>query len=187
MMKHASALQGALLSYCLCAVSVVGCTNAESPVAPATYRLTESDDDPDEPQAPPAPESSPADPEESSEPEPNDPSHAADQPRVRAVQDTNVENAALNDWGCDKVLGISALNSYGRWGACCDVHDSCFEQYGCTANSWTPGSKEPPECASICNTNVFTCAFTYPGPGPSVCATSLEKPCGSYRSGPGPH
>ncbi len=33
--------------------------------------------------------------------------------------------------GCDAVI-----QSCGHRGECCDVHDACYHQYGCTEHSW---------------------------------------------------
>lgn len=39
--------------------------------------------------------------------------------------------AIRDNYGCDAVI-----NSCGKKGKCCDVHDACYKQHGCTMISW---------------------------------------------------
>jgi len=93
---------------------------------------------------------------------------------------TQVENAVLgnyDNWGCDLLPGqYNTIASCGSKGGCCDVHDACYRQYGCTASSWT--SWPWTTCQVKCNAPVVAC-FAASHPGPSVCC-SLGN-CGNPR------
>lgn len=89
---------------------------------------------------------------------------------VAQLVHTNVTNAVsgqdYDNWGCDKVMGIELVDSYGRNGACCDAHDACYAANKCKAESWAPfvGSKE----CDRCNDQILYCVANV-HPGPSIC------------------
>lgn len=92
---------------------------------------------------------------------------------------TKVSNAMANgeaydSYGCD--IPTWAVNSCGSKGKCCDVHDACYAQHGCTSSSWywtTPGG-----ACDKCNGNVVHC-ITFTNPGPSSCCAAGN--CGQPR------
>ena len=65
--------------------------------------------------------------------------------------------------GCDLLGGG---DSFGPKGACCDAHDKCYADNGCTEASWN--GSEGPVC-SQCNANVQNCFLSSSNPGPSIC------------------
>jgi len=93
---------------------------------------------------------------------------------------TQVESAVLgtyDNWGCDLLPGqYNTIASCGSKGGCCDVHDACYKNYGCTASSWT--SAPWSTCQWRCNAPAVAC-FAASNPGPSVCC-SLGN-CGQPR------
>ncbi|CAF1641090.1 unnamed protein product, partial [Didymodactylos carnosus] len=78
---------------------------------------------------------------------------------------------AIDNHGCDALV-----DSCGSKGACCDEHDDCYAQHGCTACSWI-WSDSP--CDS-CNNEVMQC-ITWQNPGPSRCCAAGN--CGQKRQG----
>jgi hypothetical protein len=92
------------------------------------------------------------------------------------------QSNTANNWGCDTdIPGVLDMSS-SEWGACCDVHDTCYEVNNCTADSWSDVDATP---CKACNDAVTTCMMTTPGPGPSLCTNPANNlPCGTYRSGP---
>jgi len=64
--------------------------------------------------------------------------------------------------GCDLASGG---DSFTNKGACCDTHDKCYADNGCTEASWN--GSEGAAC-SQCNANVVAC-FRDQTPGRSIC------------------
>jgi len=74
-----------------------------------------------------------------------------------------------DNYGCDAVV-----SSCGNKGKCCDHHDSCYKQHGCSAISWFYlwGN-----CRS-CNMAVMACVVRL-NPGTSSCCA--QNNCGQPR------
>ena len=180
-------------------VLMLGCESPQA-IAPAEYALRSAsvtDDDPDDPNEPGDP-NEPSEPDEPGSPdgttqEPQEPEGPGDtEPEEGDPQTgepstteptTRTGGAVLNNWGCDTLNGEMTIDSYGPYGACCDEHDTCYEKYGCTMDSFT--SRLPEGCGE-CNDRVIACSFQEVPPGPSICASATDesKKCGKYRSGP---
>ena len=43
----------------------------------------------------------------------------------------NIHRQKRDNYGCD-----AFVTSCGSKGACCDVHDQCYKEHGCTWTSW---------------------------------------------------
>ncbi|MBK7533813.1 MAG: hypothetical protein IPI49_00290 [Myxococcales bacterium] len=88
--------------------------------------------------------------------------------------------------GCDSAA--SSLSCGSGVGACCDVHDQCYAQHGCTAASWagtilTVGLGALVSDCVACNTAVAACMVTS-SPGDAACCSADE--CGdSHHCGDG--
>lgn len=91
----------------------------------------------------------------------------------------NVSNAmeygeTYDNYGCD--IPTWTVSSCGSKGKCCDVHDACYAQYGCTSSSWY--GYGPVICDTKCNANVVSCILNT-NPGPSSCCAAHK--CGQPR------
>ncbi|HVZ36744.1 MAG TPA: hypothetical protein VG963_30160, partial [Polyangiaceae bacterium] len=87
--------------------------------------------------------------------------------------------AANNDWGCDLGPELGMQASCSNKGQCCDVHDSCYEQHGCTASSWLHPVIDS-TCEYACNLPVVAC-MALANPGPSQCCGETLNYCGLPR------
>lgn len=80
-----------------------------------------------------------------------------------------------DNWGCDLGPIASAVNC-GSTGACCDYHDACFYNNGCSASDWyhtlycdaLPNSAACYTACDQCNVTVRSCILNE-SPGPSTC------------------
>lgn len=81
-------------------------------------------------------------------------------------------------WGCDLLPSrFSGIISCGPKGACCDRHDACYAENGCTASSWGQLPWRP--CQVRCNIPATGCFLSGFGNGPSVCCALGN--CGQPR------
>jgi hypothetical protein len=111
----------------------------------------------------------------------------------------------LDNWGCDLRFATD-IASCSLKGGCCDDHDACFAQRGCTAASWAhtfacsaiavqAGEQADPVtglvldlafyCYDGCDLCNITAGICFVGPflpGPSVCCNPLCYICGIPRN-----
>ncbi|CAF3420513.1 unnamed protein product [Rotaria sp. Silwood1] len=82
---------------------------------------------------------------------------------------TSIQLLPKNYPGCDALI-----DSCGQKGACCDIHDDCYQKNRCTRVSWII----PLSIACIkCNVDVVNCIMTQ-NPGPSRCCQNDRQCCG---------
>jgi hypothetical protein len=90
------------------------------------------------------------------------------------------ESAVLGNydsWGCDLLPArYNWIASCGLKGRCCDIHDACYRQNGCTSGSWTSAPWN--RCQYRCNAPAVAC-FIGQNPGPSECC--WRGNCGQPR------
>ncbi|WP_437893462.1 hypothetical protein [Sorangium sp. So ce124] len=88
----------------------------------------------------------------------------------------SLQGQEYDNYGCDLPSWVWFGDSCGSNGACCDVHDACYAEHGCTASSWYwtwPGG----DC-DRCNGAVVSC-IAFDNPGPSSCCAAGN--CGQPR------
>lgn len=93
-----------------------------------------------------------------------------------------VGGVKYDNQGCDSPAGDLTCGS--GVGACCDTHDACYAQYGCTAWSWlgtiaTVGLGATVSDCVACNTSVVGC-MAGSSPGDAACCS--EGTCGQPHS-----
>ena len=94
---------------------------------------------------------------------------SSDGPLVRGSNGERLHVAPADDWGCDELQTLSCSPK----GVCCDIHDDCYYQNGCSALSWLGLSS--PACTA-CNIAVVYCFADSVHIGQSACCV-LNK-CG---------
>ena len=89
------------------------------------------------------------------------------------------DSKPYDNWGCD--LGpIAQTSSCGSKGGCCDAHDACFWNNGCSQSDWWhtiycdalpwPFSSSCYTACDQCNLTVRSCIVSvFSNPGPSAC------------------
>lgn len=95
---------------------------------------------------------------------------------IQSKVSSSLQGEEYDNYGCDLPSWVWFGDSCGSNGACCDVHDACYAQNGCTASSWywtLPGG-----ACDRCNGAVVSC-IAFSNPGPSSCCAAGN--CGQPR------
>lgn len=95
---------------------------------------------------------------------------------IQSQVSSSMQGKEYDNYGCDLPSWVWFGDSCGSNGKCCDVHDACYADNGCTASSWYwtwPGG-----ACDRCNGDVVYC-ISFTDPGPSSCCAAGN--CGQPR------